>query len=82
MKLDADVCMAFEDSENGILASRGANLRTIIAVNDYTKDHDFTGAVLVLDQLGEPGQDFKVLSGDAKGAEYVDIALVEKLMQD
>jgi HAD superfamily hydrolase (TIGR01509 family) len=82
MKLDADVCMAFEDSHNGILSSRGANLHTIIAVNDYTKDHDFTGATLVLDQLGEPGQGFKVFSGDAKGAEYVDIELVEKLMQD
>jgi len=82
MQLDADVCMAFEDSENGILSSRGANLRTIIAINDYTKDHDFSGAALVVDHLGEPGQGFTVLSGDAYGADYVDIALVEKLMQD
>ncbi|MDT8403024.1 HAD family hydrolase [Sulfuriflexus sp.] len=81
MQLDADVCMAFEDSENGILSSRGAKLRTIIAINDYTKDHDFSGAALVLDHLGEPGQRFTVLSGDAYGADYVDIALIEKLMQ-
>lgn len=81
MKLGADACMAFEDSENGILSSRGANLRTIITINDYTKDHDFNGAALVLDQMGEPGQGFTVISGDAHGAEYVDIALVEALMQ-
>lgn len=82
LKLDADVCMAFEDSENGILSSHGANLRTIVTINDYTKDHDFAGAALVLDNMGEPGQGFTVISGDAHGAEYLDIALVEKLMQD
>lgn len=81
MKLDADACMAFEDSENGILSSRGANLRTIITINDYTRDHNFSGAALVLDQMGEPGQGFTVISGDAHGAEYVDIALVEALLQ-
>ncbi len=80
MNLDADVCMAFEDSLNGILSSRGANLRTIITVNGYTKDDDFSGASLVLDQLGEPGQGFTVISGDAKGSEFVDLSLVEKLM--
>jgi len=82
MKLDADVCMAFEDSLNGILSSRAANLRTIITVNGYTKDDDFSGASLVLDQLGEPGQGFSVIDGDAKGAEFVDLSLIEKLMED
>ena len=82
MKLDADVCMAFEDSLNGILSSRAANLRTIITVNGYTKDDDFSGASLVLDQLGEPGQGFSVIDGNAKGAEFVDLSLIEKLMED
>ena len=61
--LDAGDCLAFEDSENGILASRGADLTTIVTINGYTGDHDFSGAALVLDQMGEPDQPATVLAG-------------------
>lgn len=47
-------CLAFEDSGNGIRASRGAGLATVITVNDYTRDDDFGGALAVLSDLGEP----------------------------
>lgn len=60
--LSASECLAFEDSENGISATRAAGLKTVITVNDYTRTHDFTGAAIVLDHLGEAGQPFKVLS--------------------
>ena len=53
--LKPEECLAFEDSENGIRASLGANLRTVITINDYTRDHDFNGALAVLSDLGEPG---------------------------
>jgi HAD superfamily hydrolase (TIGR01509 family) len=49
-------CIAFEDSANGINASLGAGLRTVVTVNDYTRDQDFSGAIAVLSDLGEPGQ--------------------------
>jgi len=81
MGLNAEQCIAFEDSENGILASRGADLCTIITVNDYTHDHDFTGASIVLDQMGEADQAFSVLDGDADGASYLDCDLVNRLHQ-
>ena len=77
MNLDASVCMAFEDSENGIKSSIGAGLKTVITVNDYTADHDFQGAVAVLSDLGEPQQPFKVLSGDAPGVACVDLDLLK-----
>lgn len=73
MKLDAADCLAFEDSENGILSSQGANLKTIITVNDYTLDHDFTGASIVLDNMGEPDQAFNVITGCA--VEYTHLNL-------
>jgi len=79
MNLKAEDCIAFEDSHNGILSSLGANLKTIITINDYTKDHDFTGAVIVLDQYGEPGSPFKVLDGDAHGFDYLNINMIEAL---
>lgn len=79
LNLKAEDCLAFEDSENGILSSHGANLKTIITVNSYTHDHDFTGAALVLDNMGEPDQPFQVIAGDSHGASFVDMKLLESL---
>lgn len=77
--LKAEECMALEDSENGIHSSLGAGIKTIIAINKYTRGHDFTGAAIVLDQWGEPDHPFKVLSGDAGSATYLDMNLVRRL---
>lgn len=69
--------LAFEDSHNGLRAARAAGLKTIITTNDYTQAQDFTGAQLVLDQLGEPHQPFRVLAGWHRlgGATYFDLSL-------
>ena len=72
-------CMAFEDSRNGILSSRGADLKTIIAVNGYTRDDDFSGAAIVVDHWGEPEQPFTVLAGNAAGYSYLSLDLVRAL---
>ena len=79
MNLKAEQCIAFEDSRNGILSSLGANLKTVIAINDYTKDHDFSGAMIVLDQYGEVDAPFTVLEGDAHGFNYMNIDMVKAL---
>ena len=79
MKLSADECIAFEDSENGIKSSTGANLNTIITINDYTKNHDFSNASIVLDQMGEPEQPFSVITGNTNGSSYLDCDLVLQL---
>lgn len=81
MALSPAECIAFEDSQNGIRSSRAAGLKTIIAVNGYTHDEDFTGAEIVLDHWGEAAQPFSVLQGDARGASYLDLALVQRLHQ-
>jgi HAD superfamily hydrolase (TIGR01509 family) len=77
--LSAEQCIAFEDSGNGICSAKAANLRTIITINDYTENEDFTGAELVLNHLGEPDNPFTVLAGDAGDACYVDISLLRRL---
>ena len=79
MNLSADECIAFEDSENGIKSSTGADLCTIITINDYTRDHDFSKASVVLDQMGEPGQPFSVITGNIDSASYLDCDLVTEL---
>ena len=79
MKLQPEQCIAFEDSRNGIVSTTGAKLGTIITVNGYTAEDDFSGALLVLDQFGEPGQPFTVLEGQVNGTDYVNLALIQKL---
>ncbi len=63
MNLSHEQCLAFEDSYNGLLSSKGADLKTIITINNYTADHDFAGAELVLSDFGEPDQSMKVIVG-------------------
>ena len=82
MQLPAEACIAFEDSENGILSSRGASLKTVVTVNGYTRDHDFSGASIVLDNLGEPGAPFNTLSGDNFRYTYVNIDFLKVLHEN
>jgi len=78
--LKAGDCVAFEDSENGINASLGAGLRTVVTVNDYTRDHDFSGALAVLSDLGEPGAPFARLDGYGQGEQgLVDLAWLNRI---
>lgn len=79
LKLKPEQCLAFEDSENGIKSSLGADLKTIITINDYTKNHDFTGASLVLDHMGEPDNAFTTISGENYGASYINFELLNKI---
>lgn len=51
LRLPAEDCVAFEDSQNGLIAARAAGLATVITRNRFTMDHDFQGARIVLDDL-------------------------------
>ncbi len=79
MDLEAQDCLAIEDSYQGLEAACQLGLKTVVTVNEYTHSQDFSGAILVLNHLGEPDQPFSVLAGDAGDASYVDIALVQRL---
>lgn len=79
LDLPPEACLVFEDTHLGLVAARDAGLDTIITVNEYTKDEDFSDALLVLDHLGEPDRPFTVLRGDAGGARWVDVDLLRGL---
>ncbi|MGC9457694.1 MAG: HAD-IA family hydrolase [Halothiobacillaceae bacterium] len=59
----AGEALALEDSLNGLRSAAGAELDTLITVNDYTRNEDFSGAVAVLDHLGEPDMPCQTLQG-------------------
>lgn len=82
MGLKPQEALAFEDSANGFQSASGAGLKTIVTVNDYTRDHHFNGAALVIDQLGEPNAPFKVLQGRSVRASWVDVKLLREIHAD
>ena len=53
LNLPAENCLVIEDSEAGLQAANQAGLKTIITVNDYTINHDFSSAIKVLNSLEE-----------------------------
>ncbi|GAB4181058.1 MAG: HAD family hydrolase [Coleofasciculaceae cyanobacterium] len=79
MGLEARYCLAIEDSNHGFLASSQAGIKTVVTINAYTRNQNFSGAILVLNHLGEPDQPFSVLAGDAANSSYVDMSLLYRL---
>lgn len=49
--LPASECLAIEDSENGLKAALTAKLTCLITIGEYTRQHDFSGARAVLENL-------------------------------
>jgi HAD superfamily hydrolase (TIGR01509 family) len=78
--LNANTCIAIEDTQNGNLSALAAGLQTIITTHDYTIDNNFTGAALVANHLGEPDDAFTVSQGTNYGKSYVDIELLNNII--
>lgn len=77
--LEAAECLVIEDTEAGLASANAAGLSTLITVNGTTRDQDFRGAAIVLDQLGEPDRGFEVLAGEAGTATYADVAFLRRI---
>ena len=78
--LAADECVAIEDSEIGLRAALSADLATIITVSDYTAGDDFTGARVVLSDLGDDGAPAGSVGGSAPDSGMVDVAFLQKVL--
>ncbi len=76
--LVSEACIAVEDSENGLRSSLASGVKTVVTVSDYTQNQDFSGAVAVVSDLGEPDAPFRLMAGDAFGKDFVDVELLEK----
>ncbi|MCK4707331.1 MAG: HAD family hydrolase [Gammaproteobacteria bacterium] len=81
MDLPASHCVAFEDSLNGIKSSLAANLTTVITYNGYTEKDDFSGALLVLDKYGDPGDLSEVLE-KTTGDKFLTVESIIKLSHE
>lgn len=79
MGVRPEQCLAFEDSENGLIAARQAGLKTLVTVSQYTQHHDFSSAEIVVDQLGDAEHPCQLIQGSLNGSAYVDIPLLQSL---
>lgn len=79
LELRPGQCLAIEDSSNGLRSALAAGVDTLITVNRYTEDHDFSGAALVLDHLGDPGHPCHVIAGTADPHGMVDTGFLYSL---
>ena len=77
--LEPGQCIAVEDSYNGLLSAQAAGIDSIITVNRYTEQQDFSGALLVLDHLGEPGMPCRVIAGSLRPDAMVDTGFLRRL---
>ena len=64
--ISPEECLVIEDSRNGLLAAKGAGMRCLVTINDYTKDENFDEADLVVTSLGEKeGPEAELISKDS-----------------
>lgn len=82
LRLRADEAVVIEDSERGVAAARAAGIPVIAVPNDLTRNQDFTGARIVLSDLGEPGSPFEVIRGDPKGHGYASLRAIMSWLED
>ena len=66
--VDPASCIVIEDNSNGLLAAKAAGMKCIITTTPYTDDDDFTGADLVVPNLGDPPGD------------YIDLTRIRRLL--
>jgi phosphoglycolate phosphatase-like HAD superfamily hydrolase len=58
-------CIAIEDTRNGVLAARGAGVPVVVTQSFYSAGEDFSGALAVVSDLGEPDAPYEGLGGPA-----------------
>ncbi|WP_100497491.1 HAD-IA family hydrolase [Geodermatophilus chilensis] len=78
---DPSDTLVVEDSRNGLLSATGAGLPCLITVNGYTRDEDFSEAVLVVSELGDPGRPPIEVLANRSGARPGDHVTLDDLQE-
>ncbi|KAL7432885.1 hypothetical protein ACHAXM_004307 [Skeletonema potamos] len=55
MGLDKERCVIIEDSHIGVGAAVAAGISCLVTKSSYTQNEDFTGAKMIVDELGDDG---------------------------
>jgi HAD superfamily hydrolase (TIGR01509 family) len=79
LDVPVDVCVAFEDSTNGVAAAKAARIYTVATSSQWTQGYDFVNADIVLDSLGEFDMPLNPDAASVGGARCVGFAQIETL---
>ena len=79
-QLPAESCLAVEDSQNGIAAAKGAGLPVLATTNEYTEKKDLSRADIVVNCLGDPGDEPVVVKKAGRKMEITDVITVSQLI--
>lgn len=79
LNIDVARCIAFEDSQNGVVAARSAGLTVVATPSFYSRGDDFAAASTVVSDLGEPETACRQIAGIEMGA-LVDVAALRRLL--
>ncbi len=80
MDLQSDEVLAVEDSENGIHSALAAGISVLAVKSEYSKDHDLSGAKLLVDGWGTEDVPMSVLHGDANGYSMINLQLMRQIV--
>ncbi|WP_242508705.1 HAD-IA family hydrolase [Rhodocyclus purpureus] len=72
--LAAGECLAIEDSAVGSAAARAAGIPFVVTAHAGTRGEDFSGALAVVDGLGDEGQPARPLAGMVAAGDRVSLA--------
>lgn len=74
--VEAESCLAIEDSDNGLQAATAAGVRTVITPTAFTSHQHFEEALVVLPSLGDPEEPIQLLPGAQHP--WVDLAALRR----
>jgi HAD superfamily hydrolase (TIGR01509 family) len=64
--LSANEVLVIEDSENGVIAGKEAQIKVLATVNEYTQNEDLSRADVIVTSLGSENEKAQVLFGNLK----------------
>jgi len=80
--LRPEECVVIEDSRNGILSAKAADLYVVATTNVYTENEDLSDADIIVSSLGDPDGEKGVLKkGDNSKLEFDGVLHVDQLIE-
>lgn len=78
LEIAPDRCVAIEDSYAGVRSAFEAGVPALITSNAYTRVENFSGAMAILSDLGEPGQPYHQFYGTRLHQGYVTLSSLQQ----
>jgi len=78
--LNPEECIVIEDSRNGVLAARAANLNIVATTNIYTASENLSDANIITTTLGDMDGEKGKLNQGGEGINYEGVLHLEQLM--